>query len=181
MKDPLRVDAKEAIEELRKLNLNIKILSGDNHDYVSEIAQKLSLDESEYTSSLSPEEKNSVITKSNNSVMIGDGANDSIALSSADTGIAVFGAMDIALRAADVYMNLPGLKQVVSLIVISKETMKVIYRNLILSLFYNSISVVLAFTGHISPLSAAIIMPLSSLSVLISTLIGTKKLRSEWK
>jgi P-type E1-E2 ATPase len=179
--DPLRADAKVAIEELRKMNLNIKILSGDNPTYVSEIAQKLSLKENEYTSSLTPEEKNNFILKSHNTVMIGDGANDSIALSSADTGIAVFGAMDIALRAADVYMNLPGLKQVVGLIVISKETMKVIYRNLILSLFYNSISVVLAFTGHISPLSAAIIMPLSSLSVLISTLIGTKKLRSEWK
>ena len=115
------------------------------------------------------------------SLAIGDGANDAIALASADTGIAVFGAMDISLRAADVYLSLPGLSPAVELITISKETMKVIYRNLVLSLLYNSISVLLAFTGHISPLTAAIVMPLSSLTVLISTLIGTKKLRMIWK
>ena len=69
----------------------------------------------------------------------------------------------------------------IDLLIISKETMKVIYRNLALSILYNSISVVLAFTGHISPLTAAIIMPLSSLTVLISTLIGTKELRKKWK
>jgi Cu2+-exporting ATPase/Cu+-exporting ATPase len=113
--------------------------------------------------------------------MIGDGANDSIALSSADTGIAVYGAMDISLRAADVYLTLPGLSSATELLIISKETMKVIYRNLILSLLYNSASVILAFTGYISPLTAAIIMPLSSLTVLISTLIGTRELRRQWK
>ena len=78
-------------------------------------------------------------------------------------------------------MNYPGLSSVAELMVISKETMKVIYRNLVLSISYNSVSVFLAYTGHISPLAAAIIMPLSSLTVLISTLAGTKTLRKLWK
>jgi P-type E1-E2 ATPase len=130
---------------------------------------------------MSPENKSDMIKNSINTVMIGDGANDSIALSNADIGIAVHGAMDISLRAADVYLTLPGLTPVIDLIITSKETMKVVYRNLILSLFYNSISVVLAFTGRISPLTAAVIMPLSSLTVLISTIIGTKNLRIQWK
>jgi Cu2+-exporting ATPase/Cu+-exporting ATPase len=89
--------------------------------------------------------------------------------------------MDISLRAADIYLTIPGMGSVTDLLKISKETMKVIYRNLILSLLYNSISVILAFTGYISPLTAAIIMPLSSLTVLISTLVGTKELRRQWK
>jgi Cu2+-exporting ATPase/Cu+-exporting ATPase len=180
-KDTIRLDAKEAIAKLRLHNVNIQILSGDKEEYVSAIAIEAGLFPSEFQSGLSPENKSKVIKSVSHSLMIGDGANDAIALSYADTGIAVFGAMDISLRAADVYLSLPGLLPVAELITISKETMKVIYRNLVLSLFYNSISVVLAFTGYISPLTAAIIMPLSSLSVLISTLIGTKKLRMLWK
>jgi cation transport ATPase len=180
-KDTIRLDAKTAIEKLRLHDVNIQILSGDKEEYVSTIAHEAGLSDNEYQFNLSPENKSQIIKSSEHSLMIGDGANDAIALSYADTGIAVFGAMDISLRAADVYLSLPGLLPVAELITISKETMKVIYRNLVLSLFYNSISVVLAFAGLISPLTAAIIMPLSSLSVLISTLIGTKKLRIIWK
>lgn len=180
-KDTIRQDAKESISNLRDHNVSIQILSGDKEEYVSAIAHEVGLSPTEYQSGLTPEKKSQMIKASHHSLMIGDGANDAIALSCADTGIAVFGAMDISLRAADVYLSLPGLAPVAELITISKETMKVIHRNLVLSLFYNSISVLLAFTGYISPLTAAIIMPLSSLTVLISTLIGTKKLRMLWK
>jgi Cu2+-exporting ATPase/Cu+-exporting ATPase len=131
--------------------------------------------------SLSPEEKSHLIQTTPHSMMVGDGANDAIALSQADVGVAVLGAMDISLRAADVYLSTPGLAPVEKLMVLSKETMKVVYRNLFLSLLYNSLSVTAAFMGYISPLVAAIIMPLSSLTVLISTIVGTKKLRSLWK
>jgi len=114
-------------------------------------------------------------------MMIGDGANDAIALSHAHVGVAVLGAMDISLRAADVYLTTPGLVPVEKLLILSQETMKVIKRNLILSLLYNSVSVAAAFAGIINPLVAAIIMPVSSLTVLFSTLAGTKKLRTLWK
>ncbi|MBC7714738.1 MAG: HAD-IC family P-type ATPase, partial [Rhizobacter sp.] len=181
VKDSLREDSYGAINKLRFMDLNFKVISGDKKEYVEDIAQSLDLMKYEYAFELSPEEKAEIIKASQKTVMIGDGANDSIALSYADTGIAVHGAMDISLRAADVYLNLPGMNPVVDLIIISKETMKVVYRNLILSLCYNSVSVYLAFTGRISPLTAAIIMPLSSLTVLISTIAGTKELRKQWK
>lgn len=181
VRDSIRNDAKESIEKLKAHGLKLKILSGDLKEHVEKIAKMVGLNADEFEAEMSPEEKNNVIKNSKHTLMIGDGANDAIALASADTGIAVFGAMDISLRAADVYLSLPGLSPAVELITISKETMKVIYRNLVLSLLYNSISVLLAFTGHISPLTAAIVMPLSSLTVLISTLIGTKKLRMIWK
>lgn len=181
IQDALRSDAKSSLASLRDQGLKVQILSGDKKEFVQEIAQKLELTSNEYQAELSPEDKGKIIKSSKNSVMIGDGANDAMALASADIGIAVFGAMDISLRAADVYMNHPGLSSVNDLMVISKETMKVIYRNLVLSICYNSVSVLLAFTGYISPLTAAIIMPLSSLTVLISTLIGTKTLRQQWK
>ena len=181
IQDALRPDALASLNALRNEGLKLQILSGDKTEHVKEIALKLGLTKDEYQAELSPEKKSQIIKSTPNSIMVGDGANDAIALASAGTGIAVFGAMDISLRAADVYMNYPGLSSVAELMVISKETMKVIYRNLVLSISYNSVSVFLAYTGHISPLAAAIIMPLSSLTVLISTLAGTKTLRKLWK
>lgn len=177
----IKKDAFDSIKSLKKLGLKIQILSGDKNEKVESLARSLDLQSEEFAGELSPEMKNSLIKASSHSIMIGDGANDALALNSANTGIAVHGAMDISLRAADVYLTTPGLDHIVKLIVMSRETMKVIYRNLVLSLLYNSFSVVLAFTGYISPLTAAIIMPLSSLTVLISSLIGTKELRSQWK
>jgi heavy metal-(Cd/Co/Hg/Pb/Zn)-translocating P-type ATPase len=179
--DTIRTDSKSALKRLMLSDYHVHMLSGDRKEVAMDIARKVQLDGSFVHSELSPEEKSSIIRLSKNSMMVGDGANDAIALSEASVGVAVMGAMDISLRAADVYLSTPGLVPVVELLTLSRETMKVIERNLVLSLLYNSTSVVLAFCGLISPLTAAIIMPLSSLTVLISTLTGTKKLRMLWK
>lgn len=181
VEDSIRYDSKLALKNLLHKGMLVKILSGDNEKVVFQIAQEINLPQENALACLSPEEKSEIITSSDHSLMVGDGANDAIALSQADVGVAVFGAMDISLRAADVYLTSPGLTPVVKLIVLSQETMKVIRRNLVLSLLYNSLSVVAAFMGIISPLIAAIIMPLSSLTVLISSVVGTKKLRELWK
>lgn len=179
--DMVRADSKGAIKELMNSGYQIHMLSGDKKSVALQIARKVQLDGKFVHAELSPETKSQMIKNSEAAMMVGDGANDAIALSEASVGVAVMGAMDISLRAADVYLSTPGLDPVVQLMTLSKETMKVIRRNLCLSLMYNSTSVVLAFAGYISPLAAAIIMPLSSLTVLVSTLVGTKKLRMLWK
>lgn len=181
VKDTVRADSKNTLAELQKAGLDIKILSGDRNEVVEKIAREVGLSSSNALSGLTPEEKSELIKKTPGSMMIGDGANDAIALSHAHVGVAVMGAMDISLRAADVYLTTPGLIPVEKLFILSQETMRVIRRNLILSLLYNSISVSAAFAGIINPLIAAIIMPVSSLTVLFSTLIGTKRLRNLWK
>ena len=179
--DTVREDSKEALKRLMLSGYQVHMLSGDRREVALNIARKVQLDHSFVHAELTPESKSEMIRLNNSSMMIGDGANDAMALSQASVGVAVMGAMDISLRAADVYLSTPGLNPVVQLMTLSRETMKVIRRNLVLSLLYNSTSVVLAFCGLISPLAAAIIMPLSSLTVLISTLVGTKKLRMLWK
>lgn len=179
--DSVRNDSKDALKRLMLSDYHVYMLSGDRKEVAMEIARKVQLDGSFVHAELSPESKSSIIRHCKMSMMVGDGANDAIALSEASVGVAVMGAMDISLRAADVYLSTPGLRPVVELLTLSSETMKVIRRNLVLSLLYNSTSVVLAFCGLISPLAAAIIMPLSSLTVLVSTLSGTKKLRMLWK
>lgn len=179
--DELRGEAAPAVRSLRSLGLEPLLLSGDHAESVEAIARDLGLGRSEWIAEASPEEKAAHAVKRNKALMVGDGANDAVALRQAYVGVAVAGAMDLALRAADVYLTVPGTAPVVQLIELSRETMKLVWRNLVLSLLYNSASVVAVFTGHITPLVAAIIMPLSSLTVLLSTLWGTKKMRQLWK
>jgi Cu2+-exporting ATPase/Cu+-exporting ATPase len=181
VQDTLRADSAITLQRLSSHGVGINILSGDRRDVVEKIAQEVGLPAEAALAELSPEQKSQLIKETPHAVMIGDGANDAIALSHAHVGVAVLGAMDISLRAADVYLTTPGLAPVEKLLTLSEETMKVIRRNLILSLCYNSLSVAAAFAGVINPLIAAIIMPLSSLTVLVSTIMGTKKLRDLWK
>lgn len=179
--DALRENAAIVVKKIIDRGIEVKILSGDKQEVVDRLAKELNLVPSAALGDLSPEEKSKIIRDNPGSIMLGDGANDAIALGHASVGVAVNGSMDIALRVADVYLSVPGLESVEQLFVLSEETMKVVKRNFILSIAYNSISIVATFAGLIDPLVAAIIMPVSSLTVLFSTMIGTKKMRNLWK
>lgn len=179
--DRVRSDSREVVDKIRKQGIEVSILSGDKAENVQRVAAEIGLENSDALGALSPEQKNELVKNTPRAMMVGDGANDAIALTGAYVGVAVLGAMDIALRAADIYLSTPGLAPIEKVITMGHEAMKVIYRNLVLSLIYNSVSVLAAFMGWISPLTAAIIMPVSSLTVLISTLYGTKPLRCLWK
>jgi Cu2+-exporting ATPase/Cu+-exporting ATPase len=180
VKDVIRPDSRQIISRLMKSGHDVHILSGDNGEVVKAMATEAGIPSAHALPSISPEEKVARV-KDSRALMVGDGANDAMALGAAEVGIAVSGAMDIALRASDVYLTTPGLDGVEKLLCLSRETMKVVRRNLVLSLIYNSLSVIFVFTGVIGPLVAAIVMPVSSLTVLLSTLAGTRKMRSLWK
>ena len=181
LEDHLRGDSKTSVKDLKSLGMTVKLISGDEKIITEAVATEAGIDKENVYSKISPEKKLSIIENSPDALMVGDGANDAMALSRSYVSVAVLGALDISLKASDIYLTTPGISNVKKLVIISKETMKVVKRNLFLSLIYNSLSVYAAFTGMISPLVAAIIMPLSSLTVLVSTLIGTKKLNAEFK
>ncbi|MBY0515721.1 MAG: cadmium-translocating P-type ATPase [Bacteriovoracaceae bacterium] len=179
--DNVREDTARTLSSLKDQNYKIHILTGDKQDIAFQVGESTQVEKVNIHAELSPELKKSIVTGSKKSLMVGDGANDASALSHAYVSVAVLGAMDISLRAADVYLATPGISSVEKVLSLAAETMKVIKRNIFLSLVYNAISILAAFMGWISPLTAAIIMPISSVTVLLSTLVGTKKLRSLWK
>lgn len=179
--DHLRLDSASSIQHLKDLGFHIALLTGDQNLKAQKIGREVGLSEKNIYANLAPEEKSHLVKHLPYSMMVGDGANDAIAFANAHVGVAVLGSMDIALKAADIYLVTPGLSSIEKLVILSKEVMNIIYRNLYLSLAYNALSVILVFMGLIGPLLAAIIMPISSLTVLFSTFYGTRTLRKLWK
>ncbi len=177
--DPLRDDAAKAIDTLQFMGWQVGILSGDHPRIVEAVARQLNIDANKVLGGIVPEQKVRIITQSQRQtpkgcgvVMVGDGVNDSAALAAASVGIAVHGGSEVSLQAAPVYLNRPGLDGLLELLEGSRRTMRTIRRNLIVSLAYNALGATLAITGVINPLVAAVLMPISSLTVVSLSLAG---------
>ena len=178
LSDQLCPDSARAISQLQAQGFAPKILSGDSAQTVTRVARDLGIASPDAHSGLSPEQKASLLRDSPRGLMVGDGANDALALASAFASISVQGGMEVSIRAADAYCTRAGIATVPELITISRETMRVIYRNLAFAVVYNLMGVAAALSGHVTPLFAALLMPASALTVFLSTLAGTRRLRA---
>jgi heavy metal translocating P-type ATPase len=177
--DTLHPSASSVLHQLKTKGKKMHILSGDQKHAVEKIGTHLPFDSLHYEKT--PEQKLEVITKNPNACMIGDGANDSAALSKAYVSIAVQGSIEMALSVSDVYFTVSGLNSLPILIAIAKQTQYFTYVTLIISLIYNATGIVLAFLGIITPLIAAFFMPLSSATVLILAIVHLKTLQHKLK
>lgn len=166
--DPIRDDAVESICMLQNRNWDMYLCSGDHPEIAQSVAGQVGIEN--YAGSVSPEDKASFVRsmrkKSHRRViMVGDGVNDAAALACADVGIAVHGGAEASLEAADIYLMTQGVKPLVTLVSLAQHTMRTIHVSLVFSIGYNTIAAVLAMTGVINALIAAILMPISSLTV----------------
>lgn len=174
LKDQVKKSASNVVNELKKRNYTIFMASGDQQEQVEEVAKILKIDSKNWKSRMSPEEKGAWVQDFNQTLFIGDGVNDTLAFSHASTSIAVKGSLEVGMNSSEVYLKNSDIELVTPLLSMAKAGTKTIKRNLSFSLIYNIAGAALAINGSIGPLQAAILMPLSSLTVLGSSLWGTR-------
>ena len=171
--DPLKPLARDVVSQLKQRGWNIGILSGDHPEVVQRIAKQIGIEPSCAFGGLSPEDKLAVVRDRTHAtvVMIGDGANDAAALAAANVGIAVRGGAEVSLQAAPIFIASGNLSGVTDLIHGAGRAASLIIAAFAVSLGYNLVAVSLAMAGHITPLMAAVLMPLSSVTVLSMTIL----------
>ncbi|MCI8548445.1 MAG: copper-translocating P-type ATPase [Bacilli bacterium] len=178
LSDIIREEAKEVIEKLKSANKEIIMLTGDNLIYATTIAQTLGI--KNIIANVLPQEKHKKIKdlkeEGKKVMMIGDGINDAPSLALADIGVSFTNATDIAVNTADVVLLNDNLSKILTLLNISKKTIKNIKQNLFWAFCYNIIMIQVAmglfkgFHVRINPMLASMFMMLSSLTVIFNAL-----------
>jgi len=166
--DQLRADAKALISSLRNAGIELTLLSGDKQAVAESIANELG--GMNVVAEVLPGEKDSVIQKLQNQgqqvAMVGDGVNDAPALIRADVGIAIGSGTDVSMESADIVLLSNEMDKIRLAVDLSKRTLRTIRQNITMSIVYNIIMVPLAMMAFVTPLFAAIAMPISSLAVI---------------
>lgn len=173
--DTVRPEAALVLARLRGAGWRLRLLSGDAPAVAHAIGATLGFAPEECRGGATPEDKLAAVAEAARRgpvVMVGDGVNDAAAISHATAGIGVRGGAEACLAAADVFLAREGLEPLGELVAGARRTMRVIRRTIAFSLAYNAVGATLAVTGAINPLIAAILMPLSSLTVVLAAWRG---------
>jgi P-type Cu2+ transporter len=163
--DRIRDHSAAAVATLKAAGWNVGLLSGDQPVLAARVAIAVGIPFERVYGGQTPEDKLQQVTADRQSVMVGDGVNDAAALAAAGVGVAVHGGAETCLRAAPVYLSRPGLGPLVELMNGSRRVLRTIHVNYAVSLAYNLSFIALAFAGYVTPLVAALLMPISSLTV----------------
>lgn len=175
LRSQIRTGVQSLVQYFKNLGLKVVLLSGDSKQETKRIAGMIGISKRNVFAELSAIEKAEFIKITPNSIMIGDGANDSLALQSAKVGVAVLGGVDLALKSADVLLLNEDISSIKSLFEISFLARRQIKRNLLMALAYNSIGGLAAIFGFINPFIAALLMPISSICILAFTWWGIRR------
>ncbi len=173
IEDPLREEAKEVIDTLRRMGLTkIVMMTGDSERTAAAIAARVGVDE--YYSEVLPEDKARFVEKEKEKgrkvIMIGDGVNDSPALSAANVGVAVSDGAEIAREIADITISADNLEQIVTLKRLSDSLMKRIQKNYRWIVGINTALILLGVSGVILPTTSALFHNTSTLLISLKSM-----------
>lgn len=170
LSDRVRSSAKEVVKYLQAHNKKVFILSGDSNQVVQTVASQLGISSSQAFGELYPEDKAALIERDPElNAMIGDGLNDALAMRKCGVGIGLSGGLEATLECADIFISNGDLRGFLELLKGCEKVQKVINRNVAYSVVYNLIGAAFALSGHLTPLLAAIMMPISSFTVIVSS------------
>ena len=178
LKDELKKDAKEFIKEVKKSFKKVVLLTGDNEIIAHNIAEEVGIEE--VIANVKPDGKGEVIKKLKEEnyhvMMVGDGVNDSIALTLADIGVGIAKGSDVALASSDFILMNDDLLDILDIIKISKKIRTNISFNLLWAFLYNVVFIPVAAGAFaslhfvLSPMYASMLMALSSVTVCLNAL-----------
>ncbi|OAR02368.1 hypothetical protein LLEC1_05401 [Akanthomyces lecanii] len=144
LEDELRPDAATTVAALKKRNITVHLVSGDDDGAVQACASKLGIPTRNVVSRSSPASKGDYVKKLNSVVFCGDGTNDAVALAQATIGVHINQGADVAQSAADVVLVRPHLEGIVSMMNVSQKSVNRIWFNFAWSALYNTFAVLLA-------------------------------------
>ena len=172
--DVIKSDSAEAIASLRKMGIEVCMLTGDNARTAKAIGAQAGVDR--VIADVLPDGKEAVIRKLQQRgmvAMVGDGINDAPALTRADIGIAIGAGTDVAIDSADIVLMNSRLSDVAAAVRLSRATLRNIHENLFWAFFYNAVCIPLAaglFAWKMNPMIGAAAMSLSSFTVCMNAL-----------
>jgi Cu+-exporting ATPase len=178
--DPLKATSKEVVFQLRKMGIEIYLVTGDNDRTAKAIASQVGI--TNVVAEVLPKEKAKIVERIQDEGkfvgMVGDGINDAPALAQADIGIAIGTGTDVAIETGDIVLIKEDLRDVVASIQLSRKTISKIKQNLFWAFFYNLIGIPIAagilfipFGITLIPEIAALAMAMSSVSVVTNSLL----------
>ena len=179
--DEIRPEAKQTVQELQSIGINVHMLSGDRTATALSVAKEVGINKNNVHAEASPSDKTEIISSlPRPSMMVGDGINDAAALAASDVGIAIASGTNVAMESASIIIPADNIEATAESVHIAKDALKTIKQNLFFAFMYNVAAIPLAAFGVLGthgPLIAAAAMGFSDITVIGNAIRLKHKLR----